>query len=274
MRLTVLASGSGGNSILVEADRTRVLVDAGLAPRDIARRIDRTVTGARLDDVQAVIVTHEHEDHASGAPALASAGLTLFCTAGTARAAKLARTREICAGETTGVGALEVLPVTLPHDAAEHVGLILRDEGGSAGIILDCGHADADAARAFAACDVLILETNHDPDLLKAGSYPPFLKRRIGSRLGHLSNGDAADFLRFMGRPRVQVLVLAHLSQMNNRPRLARAEIDKALKRLGIRPRVLVAVQEKPTAPIACVKGTTHILPASDDRQLCLAFPD
>src|SRR5262249_33625865 len=168
MRLTVLASGSGGNSILVEADRARVLVDAGLAPRDIARRIDRTVTGARLDDVQAVIVTHEHEDHASGAPALASAGLTLFCTAGTARAAKLARTREICAGETTGVGALEGLPVTLLHDAAEHVGLILRDEGGSAGIILDCGHADADAARAFAACDVLILQTNPYPDLPKA----------------------------------------------------------------------------------------------------------
>lgn len=274
MRLTVLASGSGGNSILVEADRTRVLVDAGMAPREIAKRIDRTATGARLDDVQAVIVTHEHEDHACGAAALGSAGLTLFCTAGTARAAKLARTHEIRAGEPTTVGALEILPVTLPHDAAEHVGIILRDEGGTVGIILDCGHANADVARAFAGCDVLVLETNHDPAMLRAGSYPPFLKRRIGSRLGHLSNAEAADLLRMMGTPRVQVLVLAHLSKMNNRPRFARVEIDKSLKRMGIRPRVMVAFQEKPLAPIACVKGTTHILPASDDRQLCLAFPD
>jgi phosphoribosyl 1,2-cyclic phosphodiesterase len=274
MRVTVLASGSGGNSILIEADRTRILVDAGLAPREIAKRIDRTSTGARLDDVQGMILTHEHEDHASGAAALASAGLRLFCTAGTARAAKLARTHDICAGHVTRVGALEVLPVTLPHDAAEHVGLILRDEGGSVGIILDCGHADADVARAFAGCDVLVLETNHDPDLLRAGSYPPFLKRRIGSRFGHLANEEAADLLRLMGAPRVQVLVLAHLSRMNNRPRFARAEIDKSLKRMGIRPRVLVAPQEKPTAPVACIKGTTHILPASDDRQLCLAFPD
>ena len=272
MRLTVLASGSGGNSILVEAERTRVLVDVGLPPREIAKRIERIATGARLDDVQAVLLTHEHEDHASGAAALASAGLAIFCTAGTARAAKLAGTRQIGAGERTPLGAIEILPVALPHDAAEPVGFILSDEGGSVGIITDCGHATVEVAEAFSDCDILVLETNHDPDLLRAGSYPPFLKRRIGSSFGHLANEEAAELLRMMHRPRLQVLVLAHLSQMNNRARLARTVIDKALKRIGIRPRVLVAVQEKPLAPIACTKGQAHILPASDDRQLCLAF--
>jgi len=272
MRLTVLASGSGGNSILVEAERTRVLVDAGLPPREIAKRIERLATGSRLDDVQAVLVTHEHEDHASGAPALASAGLTLFCTEGTARVSRWSGTRQIAAGERTEIGALEVIPVALPHDAEEPVGFVIRAGGGSAGIITDCGHATPEVADAFAGCDILVLETNHDPDLLRTGSYPPFLKRRIGSQFGHLANEDAAELLRMMHRPRLQVLVLAHLSQMNNRPRLARTVIDKSLKRMGIRPRVLVAVQEKPIAPIACAKGQVHILPASDDRQLCLAF--
>ncbi len=274
MRLTVLASGSGGNSILVEAAGARILVDAGLPPRELAKRLDRTVTGTRLDDVQAVVCTHEHTDHASGVAALASAGLAVHCTAGTARACNLTGTRQIIAGESSMIGGLRIVPVALPHDAVEPVGLIFVDEGGSAGILTDCGHPTPEVALAFAACDVLVLETNYDTAMLRGGTYPPAVKRRIGGQFGHLSNEESAALLRLMHRPRAQVLVLAHLSALNNRPRLARSVVQKTLVDLGVRPRILVARQEGPLAPITCERGLANILPDSDNRQLSLAFPD
>jgi phosphoribosyl 1,2-cyclic phosphodiesterase len=274
MRVTVLASGSAGNSILIEADRTRLLVDAGPSARELARRLDRSATATRLEDVQAVLVTHEHSDHVGGASALSSAGLALFATAGTARAARLTRSRPIAAGEPFEVGALAVTPVALPHDAAEPVGFVLSDGEARVGILTDCGHPDPAVAAAFAGCDVLVLETNHDPDMLRAGGYPPTLKRRIGGRRGHLSNEQAAELLRLMGRPAPRAIVLAHLSQMNNRPRLARLAVERALAALGERPRLLVASQGRPTAPVACEAGGIRVLPAEDDRQLALAFPD
>lgn len=277
MRVTVLASGSAGNSILLEAERTRILVDAGLSARELARRLDRAPTTIRLDDVQAVCVTHEHSDHASGVASLASAGVHVYATEGTARAAKLSGVRAIAAGAPFTIGAIELLPVTLPHDAAEPVGFVISDGQVRAGLLTDCGWPDPEVARAFGGCDVLVLETNHDLDMLKAGSYPPTLKRRIAGRRGHLSNEQAAELLRLMRAERhapPQVLVLAHLSVMNNRPRLARLAIERALPPLGQRPRLLVASQDRPTAPIACERGHVTILPLEDDRQLRLAFPD
>jgi phosphoribosyl 1,2-cyclic phosphodiesterase len=162
----------------------------------------------------------------------------------------------------------------MPHDAAEPVGFIIDDGEGRVGIITDCGRPTAEVAAAFAGCDVLILETNYDPDLLAAGPYPAPLKRRIAGPSGHLSNREAADLLRLMQRPRAQVLVLAHLSVENNRPRLARAAVDSALAELGVRPRVLLAGQDKPVAPVACRGGAAHVLPGMDHRQMCFAFTD
>ncbi len=277
MRVTVLASGSAGNSILIEADRTRVLIDAGLSARELAKRLERSATPSRLDDVQAVCVTHEHTDHAAGVATLASAGIKVFATEGTARAARLTGSEQIGAGKRFTIGALEILPVAMPHDAAEPVGFIVSDGTARAGILTDCGHAAADVAGAFAGCEMLVLETNHDPDMLRAGSYPPTLKRRIGGSRGHLSNDQAADVLRLMkdtGKFALKVLILAHLSALNNRPRLARQVIEKQLVRLGLRPRLLVATQERPTAPVSSDGGTVAVLPSQDDRQLRLAFPD
>jgi phosphoribosyl 1,2-cyclic phosphodiesterase len=284
MRLTVLASGSGGNSILVEAEGTRVLVDAGLAPRELAKRFERTTTGVRLDDVQAVLCTHEHTDHAQGVPALASAGLAVYATEGTARALKLSAARTVVAGERIAVGALAVLPVAVPHDSVEPVAFLVEDASGSAGVLTDIGHPTPEVAAAFAGCDILVLETNHDVDMLRGGAYPQSLKRRIGGRMGHLSNEQAAEMLRLMAAtapagagarlPRAQVLILAHLSPLNNRPRFARSVVEKQLALLGVRPRLLVAVQERPLAPLLCLGGKVQILPAIDDRQLCIAFPD
>jgi phosphoribosyl 1,2-cyclic phosphodiesterase len=274
VRVTVLASGSGGNSILIESDRTRVLVDAGLTARDLAKRIERSPAAARLDDVQAVLVTHEHTDHVSGVAALASAGVTVFCTPGTARAARLSRTHDLAAGEKTTIGSLEVLPVSLPHDAADPVGFVLSDGLCRTGILTDCGHPSAEVAALYAGCDILVLETNHDPDMLRAGAYPPSLKRRIGGTRGHLSNDQAAEMLRLLGRPGPRVLILAHLSPLNNRPRLARLAVERAVLPLGARPRLLVASQERATAPVSVDRGEIHVMPAQDDRQLRLAFPD
>jgi phosphoribosyl 1,2-cyclic phosphodiesterase len=274
VRVTVLSSGSAGNAILVEADGTRVLVDAGLYARDLARRLEKSGAGARLEDVRGILCTHEHGDHAGGVPALASAGLEVYATSGTARALGLTGTITVAAGQTRTVGARAVLPVAMPHDAAEPVGFIVDDGEGRAGFITDCGRATADVAAAFAACDVLVLEANYDRDLLRAGPYPPALKRRVDGPLGHLSNAEAADLLRLMARPRAQVIVLAHLSAENNRPRLARAAVDRALAELGARPRVLVAAQDKAAAPIECQRGTARVLPGMDDRQLCFEFSE
>lgn len=276
MRVTVLSSGSSGNAILVEADKTRVLVDAGLPARDLARRLERSAADSRLDDVEGILCTHEHGDHAGAVPALASAGLMVYATTGTARALNLTGTTTVAAGETLRVGALEVLPVAMPHDAAEPVGFILDDGEGRVGVITDCGRPTAEVAAAFASCDVLVLETNYDADLLAAGPYPAALKRRIAGPSGHLSNREAAELLRLMKTPRVQVLVLAHLSVENNRPRLARAAVDRALAELGLpaKPRVLVAGQDKPVAPVACRGGAAHVLPGMDHRQMCFAFTD
>ncbi len=274
MRVTVLCSGSAGNSILVESGATRLLVDAGMQPRELSRRMDRSAAGVRLDDVEGVLCTHEHGDHGAGVPALASAGLAVYATAGTARALNLTGAVTVCSGSTLSVGALEIVPVSLPHDAAEPVGFIVRDAGGSTGVIVDCGRPTQEVAEAFAGCDVLVLETNYDPDLLRAGPYPPGLKRRIGGANGHLSNSQAGDLLRLMKQPRAQVLILAHLSQENNKPRLARAAVEKALAELACRPRVLVAGQDKAVAPIRCDNGTVAVQPGADDRQLCFGFAD
>jgi phosphoribosyl 1,2-cyclic phosphodiesterase len=259
---------------LVEADGTCVLVDAGLQPRDLSRRMERAAGPARLEDVGAILCTHEHGDHAGGVPALASAGLAVYATEGTARALGLPAAVAVAAGASFPVGALVVEPVALPHDAAEPVGFIVDDGEGRAGFITDCGHATREVAAAFATCDVLLLETNYDHDLLRAGPYPAALKRRIAGRHGHLSNLEAADLLRFMRAPRTQVLILAHLSEENNKPRLARAAVERALSDLGARPRLLVAGQDKPLAPISCRGGAASVLPGVDDRQLRFAFSD
>src|SRR5262249_38711292 len=154
-----------------------------------------------------------------------------------------------------GIDEILVNAVAMPHDAAEPVGFIIEDGTGRVGVITDCGCPDAAVAEAFSDCDVLVLETNHDVDLLRAGPYPASLKRRIASLRGHLSNEEAGTLLKMMGKPTAQVLVLAHLSVENNQPRLARAAIERALVEIGVRPRVLIAGPDRPVPPVVAEKG-------------------
>jgi phosphoribosyl 1,2-cyclic phosphodiesterase len=278
VRVTVLASGSSGNAILVEAEGTRVLLDAGLPPRRLDQRLARAGLGVGLEDVQAVLCTHEHGDHGGGVPALASAGIAVYATGGTARALRLPGANLIGAGTAFTVGALTVEPVAVPHDAAEPVAFVVTDGTARVGVLVDCGHADAEVAEAFAGCDALVLEANHDADLLRFGQYPPSLKRRIAGHLGHLSNHECVEMLRLIGRaarprPLPRVLVLAHLSQENNRPKLARTAIEKALPQ-PVRPQILVAPADRALAPIELIGGRVRVLPEGSQRQLSLAFPD
>lgn len=266
MRLALLGSGSGGNVAYFEAGpagaRTRILVDAGLPKTAITARLGRV--SASLEAIDAVLVTHEHGDHVGCAAALER---PIFATAGTRRAAAL-EAETIRAGEAFRVGAFEVLPVALPHDAAETVGFVLTDGTSRVGLLTDCGHDAPEVAAAYAGCDVLVLEANHDATMLKYGPYPPSLKRRVGGRLGHLSNDQAAALLRQIGLSGTppRLVVAAHLSQANNRPLLAKRALDRALGRSG---RVLVATQARGTPFIHVGAGAVRLEP---ERHAQLSF--
>jgi phosphoribosyl 1,2-cyclic phosphodiesterase len=242
MRFSLLGSGSSGNVAYVEANGTRVLVDAGLCKAEIDRRLERlpaaeAVTVAAID---AVLITHDHSDHGGFAATL---GRPLYATAGTRQALSLEATR-VLAGDCFTIGALTVTPVLLPHDAVETVGYVLSDGASRVGILTDCGHDAPEVAAAYAGCDLLVLETNHDVTMLRYGPYPPSLKRRVGGRLGHLSNDQAASLLKLMlqAGPAPKVIIAAHLSQANNRPKLAKSALDTVLGRVAGRAgRVVVA---------------------------------
>jgi len=231
LRLIVLGSGSTGNVTYVESGPanapTRLLIDAGLARAEIDGRLVRAglpddphQRRARLAAVDALIVTHEHDDHLGSAATL---GLPIWATGGTQRAADLA-SETLYAGRAQRFGAISVEPIALPHDAAETIGLVFDDGACRMGILTDCGHDAEEVAAQFAGCDVLVLETNHDLSLLRRGPYPPSIKRRIASDQGHLSNAQAASILAQIARrgrlPRV--IIAAHLSAANNDPRVAR----------------------------------------------------
>jgi phosphoribosyl 1,2-cyclic phosphodiesterase len=248
LRLALLGSGSRGNAAYLETSRdgvvTRLLVDAGLSKEELDRRLSLVfpVASPTVDTLDAILVTHDHADHVGSAGRL---GRPIYSTGGTRRVAELEAERVI-SDRAFRVGAFEVLPVLLPHDAEETVGYVLSDGATRVGILTDCGHVEERVAEAYAGCNLLVLEANHDLALLRTGRYPFSLKRRVSGPRGHLSNDDSARLLerivRHGGEP--TVVVAAHLSQANNRPELARAALDKVLSR---RCQLLCAEQEQPS---------------------------
>jgi phosphoribosyl 1,2-cyclic phosphodiesterase len=235
---------------------TRVLVDAGLSRGETELRLSRVENGLDLSAIDAVLLTHDHNDHAGHAGAL---GRPLWATAGTRRVccveASLVR-----AGEPFSVGNIRVKPILLPHDGEETVGYVLESAGARIGILTDCGHDAPEVAEGFAGCDVLVLETNHDSTMLKHGPYPPSLKRRVGGRLGHLSNDQAASLLKQMQKlaPLPKLVIAAHISQANNRNSLAKSALDRVLGRPG---RVLVAAANRPTGVVRIENGKVSLGP-------------
>jgi phosphoribosyl 1,2-cyclic phosphodiesterase len=232
VRFASLGSGSRGNALLVESGATRLLVDAGFGPREMSRRLDRL--GVAAGDIDAVLVTHEHTDHVGGVFACARRyGWAVLLTHGTLAGCRQAdgevRTRIINSHEALVVGDIKVQPFPVPHDAREPVQFVLEDGANRLGVLTDAGHVTAHMVEVLDACDALVLECNHDIGMLDRGRYPPALKRRIGSRWGHLDNAAAALLLSRLEHSRLRHVVAAHLSEENNRPELARAELSAVL---------------------------------------------
>jgi phosphoribosyl 1,2-cyclic phosphodiesterase len=235
VRFASLGSGSKGNCLVAEAGGTRVLLDCGLSPRETGRRLARL--GIAPDELHAILVTHEHDDHVGHAyPFAAQHGLPVYLTHGTRRAQEAAgkagegvELREIEGRAPFAVGALQIEPFTVPHDAREPVQFVLGDGARRLGVLTDLGASTAHVERMLSGCDALVLETNHDRDLLWAGDYPKWLKERIGGPFGHLDNGQAERLLAALERSRLTHIIAAHLSQQNNRPALAQAALARAL---------------------------------------------
>jgi phosphoribosyl 1,2-cyclic phosphodiesterase len=232
MRFASLGSGSRGNALLVEAGKTRVLVDAGFGPRELSRRLGRL--GLTGSDVDAVLVTHEHADHIGGVFSGARRfGWTVLLTHGTLAACRGNRdhadTRIVDSHESFAVGDVSVHPFPVPHDAREPVQFVLGDGASRLGVLTDAGHVTSHMVAMLDACDGLVLECNHDFEMLARGNYPAALKRRIGGHWGHLDNEAAASLLAAIDRRKLRHLIAAHLSEENNRPGLARSALAAVL---------------------------------------------
>ena len=249
--LVNLASGSKGNATCVLGAGGGVLVDCGLSRRETLRRL--AAAGVDRRRIQAVLLTHEHTDHVRGAARVAAAlDAPLLMTAGTARASGLGAlpgARLLAPGVPVNVAGMTVLPVATSHDAAEPCAYRLADRHGAVLLATDLGTADDLPAAALAGLDTLLVEANHDPDLLRDGPYPAFLKARIAGPRGHLSNRQGGELVARVRRhsPRLSTVVLAHLSEKNNRPELALAGARAAAGATAGGLRWLVARQDRIT---------------------------
>ncbi|HEY3175322.1 MAG TPA: MBL fold metallo-hydrolase [Candidatus Polarisedimenticolia bacterium] len=235
--MVVLASGSSGNCTLVEGSRGRVLIDCGLSARAAAARLRQV--GCEPRSIDAVVVTHEHADHVSGAPMFSRRfGAAIFTSAATAAAAGIAADEvaglfPMEAGHPIEVGDLTVSPFSVPHDAADNVGLVVECSGTRLGYATDLGHLTALVIERLRECDFLVTEANHDARMLKDGPYPWSVKQRILSRHGHLSNEEMVALVSLVAAPRTRRIFLAHLSETNNRPDLAVAACRRGLQAAG-----------------------------------------
>ena len=248
--ILVLGSGSSGNCVVVRAADSTLLIDAGFSCREIERRLKRVgVDPARLDGV---VVTHEHGDHCKGVALISRRHeLPVFATAGTflGRAfRKVERRHVVRARQPFEVGSFEIEGFGVPHDAREPVGFaIFGNCGGKAGVVADLGALRGRARDSLRGSSVLVIESNHDLDMLRRGPYPWSLKRRVASDRGHLSNVDAAAAVVDLVDADLETVVLYHLSRTNNLPGLAHMAMSESLDGLGARVDVVLSHQDSPT---------------------------
>ncbi|MBC8006693.1 MAG: MBL fold metallo-hydrolase [Prolixibacteraceae bacterium] len=233
MRFASLGSGSRGNSLVVEARGTRLLLDCGFGLADTVNRLGRL--GLVPADISGIVVTHEHEDHIGGVARLARRyGIPVWLTPGTLTGfeplfADVAEVRLIHNYEAFTVRDLQVQPFPVPHDAREPAQYVFGDGARRLGVLTDVGCSTAHIEAVLSGCDALVLECNHDAGMLRSSSYPQRLRERIAGRFGHLDNGAAAGLLSRLDNTKLKHLVAAHLSQENNRPDLARAALTAVM---------------------------------------------
>ena len=328
VQFTVLASGSKGNSAVLTAGGTRILLDAGLSARELCRRMQ--VAGIDPATLDAILISHEHSDHVKGLGALARRlGIPVYLTEATHREwtrmvrpqpkqsyaqwmetmrarraaangdsartecatavdeaelddvgagepetgelaavaaaaeqapeqtpdmARLPEVRYLRAGELLSLGEIEAHPFTIPHDAADPVGYVFRAEGVRVAVATDLGYIPPNVAAQLQGCDLLMLESNHDLDMLRDGPYPWSVKQRVLSRVGHLSNDAAAEFLEQAWDGNAGCVILAHLSESNNLPEIARMTAERALASRAATlfgRRLMLARQDEPLETIS-----------------------
>jgi phosphoribosyl 1,2-cyclic phosphodiesterase len=249
LNFCLLGSGSKGNSVYISDGDSAVLVDCGFSARQCILRMEKR--GLDPGRIQAIVITHEHRDHCSGARVLAKRlKAPVWATKGTWRAIgdlDGAECNTIIPNRGLRAGRLELRPFTIPHDANDPVGFVIQGQNGKLGIATDLGQSTRLVQDRLKDCDGLIIEANHDPGLLDQGPYPPWLKQRVKGSHGHLSNQDGAELIARLHHERLKQVVLAHLSETNNRPDLARKAAAIALDELGSQCGLEVAGQHEPS---------------------------
>jgi len=236
VRFASLGSGSEGNALVVEAGSgatpTRVLLDCGFSAKEVERRLARA--GLAADTLSGILITHEHSDHIGSALTLARRwSIPLYMSWGTAQAVGAddanVELNILWGDETVEIGELGVLPYTVPHDAREPLQFVFNDGASRLGVLTDVGESTSHINTVLSGCDALVLEYNHDLDMLAGSRYPASLKARISGSHGHLNNDAAGDILAALDRSKLRHLIAAHLSQQNNTPELARAAMAAVL---------------------------------------------
>ena len=235
MRFASLGSGSAGNALVAEAGTTRLMVDCGFSIRETEQRLARL--GLSPSDLDGILVTHEHDDHAGGVFRFAAKHqITVWITHGTLRGAQRyipehfdAPLMVIDSHTSFSVGRLEVHPFPVPHDAGEPVQYVLYNGMHKLGVLTDTGCSTPHIEQMLSGCHALVLECNHDLDMLMNGPYAWSLKQRVKSRHGHLDNATSAGLLSRLDNRRLQHLIAAHLSEKNNTPALAMEALSQAI---------------------------------------------
>jgi phosphoribosyl 1,2-cyclic phosphodiesterase len=254
LKISVLGSGSSGNSTFISSASTKILIDGGLSRLQTVKRL--ASIGESLDQIDAFLITHEHNDHIQGLPTiLARNDITVYLTQGVQDYLRpqmtIERLETMSAGSGFMIGDIQVTPFSIPHDAADPVGFNLEVEGIRMGYATDLGYLPELVMQRFKKCTVMVLESNHDLEMLKVGSYPWHVKQRIMSRLGHLSNDMAGRFFSEEYDNMAEYIVLAHLSRQNNHPDIARLVSAQALENRGFNlDHLYLADQQVPTPVI------------------------
>jgi phosphoribosyl 1,2-cyclic phosphodiesterase len=261
----VLGSGSKGNALLLESGGARLLIDCGFAPRTLHGRLK--LIGVAPESISAVVLTHEHIDHVKGVAAAAKKWRwVVLASHGTLAALPaLSGQRRIALtpGATHALDAFDLLPLRIPHDAAEPVAFVVTAtvSGARAGVATDLGEVPPTVLAAFERLDLLVLESNHDEGMLRAGPYPFQLQERILGRNGHLANRTCGATIAAVAHRGLRDVVLAHLSEVNNEPALARRTVLSAIRGSAFKGRLHVAAQAGPTGPVGPEATAGHFAP-------------
>lgn len=227
LRFSALASGSRGNALLVEHEETLIMIDCGLSLKTLGKRLD--VVGRSIEDIDALLITHEHGDHSRGiGPFTRRHTVPVWTMPGTAQVVDEIKAFErLSCGRSLKIGSIEVNPFLVPHDAREPCQFVFRAGNQRLGLLTDTGHTTPVIHQALRSCDALGIEFNHDVSMLENGSYPEVVKARVGSRFGHLNNDQAVDLLEELAHPDLQWVMGLHLSGQNNSPECVHSSVAR-----------------------------------------------